>query len=56
VRAPRLGHVCVDLAAVGDDSTVADDGVPLPPTAAWLAAVRARRRWSMTGMRLRRAR
>ncbi len=47
VRAPRLGHVYVDLATIGDSATVESDEpvdlstLPWPAVGDWLAAVRA---------------
>jgi exodeoxyribonuclease V alpha subunit len=47
VRAPRLGHVCTDLATVHETVTTEGDvpvdlrALPWPPTAAWIEAVAA---------------
>ena len=49
VRAPRLGHVCVDLADVRESAVPADDSapgpldLPWPEPAAWVARLRAER-------------
>ncbi|MGI9022163.1 MAG: AAA family ATPase, partial [Acidimicrobiales bacterium] len=45
-RAPRLAHVCTDLATIGDTVTIDADlsvdvgALPWPDTAEWLAAIR----------------
>ena len=47
VRAPRLGHVCVDLAGVRETAVPSDDsapepvGLPWPEPGAWTASLRA---------------